>query len=91
MQPTTPTRANTQNNALIRHKRRLSPFWLLPFVALLIAGWMGYSALQARGETVVVSFHTAPGLVAGRTPVRFQGVEVGTVSKVSVTPDLRAV
>ncbi len=91
MQPTTPTRANTQNNALIRHKRRLSPFWLLPFVALLIAGWMGYSALQARGETVVVSFHTAPGLVAGRTPVRFQGVEVGTVSKVSVTPDLRAI
>ncbi|WP_370550296.1 MlaD family protein [Edwardsiella tarda] len=91
MQPTTPTRANTQNNALIRHKRRLSPFWLLPFVALLIAGWMGYSALQARGETVVVSFHSAPGLVAGRTPVRLQGVEVGTVSKVSVTPDLRAV
>ncbi|STD45083.1 paraquat-inducible protein B [Edwardsiella tarda] len=29
--------------------------------------------------------------MAGRTPVRFQGVEVGTVSKVSVTPDLRAV
>lgn len=89
MQPTTPTRANTQNNALIRHKRRLSPFWLLPFVALLIAGWMGYHALQTRGETVVVRFHSAPGLVAGRTPVRLQGVEIGTVSNVAVTPDLR--
>ncbi|MEG2827975.1 MAG: MlaD family protein, partial [Edwardsiella sp. (in: enterobacteria)] len=41
--------------------------------------------------TVVITFQSAPGLVAGRTPVRFQGVEVGTVSKVSVTPDLKSI
>ncbi|ELM3727761.1 MCE family protein [Edwardsiella piscicida] len=87
----TPTTQNTPNNAIVRHKRRLSPFWLLPLVALLTAGWMGYTTLQGHGETVVITFQSAPGLVAGRTPVRFQGVEVGTVSKVSVTPDLKSI
>jgi paraquat-inducible protein B len=40
-----------------------------------------YSTLQERGDTVIIDFQSAAGLVAGRTPVRYQGVEVGTVQK----------
>ncbi|HID3606403.1 TPA: intermembrane transport protein PqiB, partial [Serratia marcescens] len=83
--PTTPTEARVKN------KRRISPFWLLPFIALLIAGWLVYNNFQERGTTVTIDFQSAAGIVAGRTPVRYQGVEVGTVQKISLSKDLRSI
>ncbi|MGP1220861.1 MlaD family protein [Serratia sp. CY36394] len=83
--PTTPTEARVKN------KRRISPFWLLPFIALLIAGWLVYNNVQERGTTVTIDFQSAAGIVAGRTPVRYQGVEVGTVQKISLSKDLRSI
>ena len=62
--PTTPTEARVKN------KRRISPFWLLPFIALLIAGWLVYNNVQERGTTVTIDFQSAAGIVAGRTPAR---------------------
>ena len=66
--PTTPTEARVKN------KRRISPFWLLPFIALLIAGWLVYNNFQERGTTVTIDFQSAAGIVAGRTPVRYQAL-----------------
>lgn len=86
--PHTPT---TPINATVRTKRRISPFWLLPFIALLIAGWLVYSTLQERGATVTIDFVSADGIVAGRTPVRYQGVEVGTVQNIKLSDDLRTI
>ncbi|MFS7195542.1 MlaD family protein [Rahnella inusitata] len=88
MQQETP---NTPTEARIKHRRRISPFWLLPFIALLIAGWLIYSNYQERGATVTIDFQSAAGIVAGRTPVRYQGVEVGTVESISLTKDLRTI
>ncbi len=81
--PTTPT------SAAVKNKRRVSPFWLLPFIALLIAGWLVYSTIQERGSTVTIDFISADGIVAGRTPVRYQGVEVGTVQNIKLSDDLK--
>lgn len=75
----------------IKHKRRLSPFWLLPFIALLIAGWLLYTNQQERGSTVTIDFISADGIVAGRTPVRYQGVEIGTVQNITLSEDLRTI
>lgn len=74
--------------ATIKNKRRFSPFWLLPVIALLIALWLVWSNYQERGNTVTINFTTADGIVAGRTPIRYQGVEVGTVQNVSLSKDL---
>lgn len=62
--------------AQIKNKRRISPFWLLPFIALMIAGWLIWDSYQDRGNTVTIDFMSADGIVPGRTPVRYQGVEV---------------
>ncbi|HHB1424520.1 TPA: MlaD family protein [Serratia odorifera] len=88
MQQETP---NTTTEARVKHKRRISPFWLLPFIALLIAGWLVYSNFQERGTTVTIDFQSAAGIVAGRTPVRYQGVDVGTVQTISLSKDLRKI
>ncbi len=83
--PSTPTEAKVKN------KRRISPFWLLPFIALMIAGWLVYNNFQERGNTVTIDFQSAAGIVAGRTPVRYQGVDVGTVQSISLSKDLRSI
>ena len=86
MQQETPS---TPTEAQIKHKRRISPFWLLPFIALLIAGWLVYNNWQDRGTEVTIDFQSAAGIVAGRTPIRYQGVEVGMVQSISLDDDLR--
>lgn len=85
MQQETP---NTPTEARIKNRTKISPFWLLPFIALLIAGWLIYHNYQERGTTVTIDFQSAAGIVAGRTPVRYQGVEVGTVQSINLSKDL---
>ncbi|CCG87481.1 PqiB family protein [Erwinia piriflorinigrans] len=88
MQQETPT---TPTSARLKNRRRISPFWLLPFIALMIAGWLIWTNYQQRGTTVTIDFATADGIVPGRTPVRYQGVEVGLVEGISMTDDLRTI
>lgn len=88
MQQETP---NTPTEARVKNKRRISPFWLLPFIALLIAGWLVYTNYQESGNSVTIDFQSAAGIVAGRTPVRYQGVDVGTVQSISLSKDLRSI
>ncbi|HFZ8993138.1 TPA: MlaD family protein [Citrobacter freundii] len=83
--PASPTEAQ------IKTKRRISPFWLLPFIALLIAGWLVWNSYEDRGTTVTIDFMSADGIVPGRTPVRYQGVEVGTVQDISLSDNLRKI
>ncbi len=77
--------------ARIKTKRRISPFWLLPIIALMIAGWLIWSTYEERGTTVTIDFVSADGIVAGRTPVRYQGVEVGTVQDIRLSENLNKI
>lgn len=83
--PASPTEAR------IKTKRRISPFWLLPVIALLIAGWLVWSSFEDRGNTITIDFVSADGIVAGRTPVRYQGVEVGTVQDIRLSEKLNKI
>ncbi|MGR3930218.1 MlaD family protein [Pseudocitrobacter faecalis] len=83
--PASPTEAK------IKIKRRISPFWLLPIIALLIAGWLIWNSYEDRGTTITIDFMSADGIVPGRTPVRYQGVEVGTVQDIRLTDDLNRI
>ncbi|MGP7883394.1 hypothetical protein ACSSQN_013990, partial [Raoultella planticola] len=44
--PASPTEAR------IKTKRRISPFWLLPVIALLIASWLIWTSYNDRGTTI---------------------------------------
>ena len=38
----------SQTEARIKTKRRISPFWLLPVIALLIAAWLIWTSFDDR-------------------------------------------
>lgn len=83
--PATPTEAR------VTTKRRISPFWLLPVIALMIAGWLIWNSYEDRGTTITIDFMSADGIVAGRTPIRYQGVEVGTVQQIRLGENLNKI
>ena len=73
------------------HRRRFSPIWALPVVALIIAAWLGYTTFAERGPTITITFTTAAGLEPGKTHIKYHDIELGTVEHVDPTPDLKKV
>jgi hypothetical protein len=73
--------------AVLRPERRLSWAWLVPLLAVLLAGWLGYAAWQQRGMLITVQLEEAHGLKPGDV-VRYQGTTVGEVRELRFTSDL---
>jgi paraquat-inducible protein B len=74
--------------AVVKTKRSFSIVWLVPVVALVIGGWLGYKALTTKGPTITITFETAEGLEAGKTKIKYKDVEMGQVDGVVLSEDL---
>ncbi|MCQ1060441.1 MlaD family protein [Photobacterium sp. ZSDE20] len=75
----------------IKRDRGVSPLWILPVLALILAGWLVFKAVNEAGERIKIHFNDAAGLVAGRTTIRYQGLEVGIVRDVNLSHDLKSI
>src|SRR5258708_19590445 len=65
--------------------------WLVPFVAALLAGWLGVKAVLERGPTITIRFNSADGIEAGKTKLKYKDVQIGIVKSVALSPDLKEV
>ncbi len=77
--------------AKVRPPRRISAFWLLPIIAFMIGALLFFQIAQERGEIITIYFNDAAGITAGKTTIRYQGLEIGKVNKVSFTGDFKGV
>ncbi len=73
--------------SLHRHPR-FQLIWLIPIVALLVAGYLAWDTIHSRGPVITLRFRTADGLQAGQTKVRHKAVELGTVQSINLSDDL---
>ncbi|MGX9416088.1 MlaD family protein [Vibrio sp. WJH972] len=72
------------NEPNVKNMRSLSPLWLLPLVTLVLTGWLVYQSVQDAGERIQIHFSDAQGLMAGRTPIKYQGLEIGMVREIKL-------
>ncbi|MNM59320.1 Paraquat-inducible protein B [compost metagenome] len=56
-----------------------SAIWILPLIALVIGGWLGWQAYRESGVNIQVRFESGEGIVANKTEVVFKGMSVGKV------------
>lgn len=70
---------------------RFSIIWLLPILAVLIAGYLIFRSLSDRGPDITLTFDTAEGLTAGQTQVKNKAVSLGTVQKIELSEDMHRV
>lgn len=76
----------------VSHRSRTNGYgllWLLPLLALGIGLYLAYDRLNKTGQRIEITFRTAEGLQAGKTKVRYKELDVGTVTDVHLSDDLK--
>jgi paraquat-inducible protein B len=89
-----PNHGATDNTAsvVVRHRQwNIQLIWLVPVIAVLIAGWLAAKAVMQRGPTITISFATADGIEAGKTKIKFKNVDVGTIQSLALSDDHQSV
>ncbi|WP_237113179.1 PqiB family protein [Pseudomonas aeruginosa] len=66
---------------------RISLVWLVPALAALIGLSMLAHAWLSAGPEITITFRTAAGLEAGKTPVKYKDVTVGAVTAITLSDD----
>ncbi len=64
-----------------------SAIWVLPIIALMLGGWLGWKAYQSAGIDIQVVFPSGDGIVAGKTEVMFKGMTIGKVKTLELPFD----
>ncbi len=77
--------------AKVRQPRKISPFWLLPIVAFMIGSLLFFQILKEQGQVITIRFNEGDGITAGKTTIRYQGLQIGQVKKVYFVNELKEV
>ena len=75
----------------VSERKRISPVWIVPGIALLLGLWMLFDAYSNQGPEIEISFPTASGIEPGKTKVKVLDVEVGLVESVVLGEDLKSI
>jgi paraquat-inducible protein B len=75
----------------VHRRRRIPLIWIVPILTGLIAIWLAWDTFSKKGPTITVAFDTAAGLTAGQSQLKYKNVVMGTVTSITVSPDLTKV
>ena len=76
-----------ESRTLVRKKTRLSLVWIIPIVAAAIGAWVAVTTIMNQGPTITIQFNSAEGLAAGKTKIRYNGLDVGTLTALRLADD----
>ena len=65
----------------------ITSIWIVPFVALLIAGWLAYQYYSELGPEIKIIFPKNEGLQAGQSRIKYRDVPIGTVKRIELQKD----
>lgn len=83
--PDTPPTAPAPHAKLRRPHFQL--VWLVPIMAALIAGYLGYRTIMERGPLLTLTLDSADGLQTGQTQLKYKAVALGTVESIDLAPN----
>jgi paraquat-inducible protein B len=81
----------TPATPVVSRRPSIPLIWVVPLLALAIAGWMIFQQFRNRGPEITVEFANGSGIEAGKTELEHKGVTVGSVMTVALKPDLSGV
>ena len=70
---------------IIKESNRFNFFtsiWIVPFVALVIAGWLAFQYFSQLGPKIEITFESNKGLKAGQSQIKYRDVTIGVIEKV---------
>ena len=75
----------------LKRKKGISPIWILPLIAVIIAVWLVYKSVMNAGIDVTIAFKNAQGIEAGKTQVIYRGMPIGLVKDLQINKDFDSV
>jgi paraquat-inducible protein B len=75
----------------INKKTELPLVWFLPLIALLVSGWLIAKSYSEKGPVITISFPTAEGLEVDKTKIKYLNVEIGKVTDIRISGDLKTI
>jgi paraquat-inducible protein B len=85
------TQAARLPRAVEKRGWNMSPVWIVPLAASAFLGYLAYQWFIEKGSSVIVRFQDGKGIEVGKTMVRYRGVQIGTVTDLRLTKDLKNV
>src|SRR6266436_4977372 len=70
-----------------KKRMRLSLVWVIPIVAALVGVWVAVTRFLSEGPKITIVLQSAEGREAGKTKVRYNGVEIGTLTALRLSDD----
>ncbi|MGH7934101.1 MAG: intermembrane transport protein PqiB [Candidatus Binataceae bacterium] len=61
--------------------------WIIPIIAAALGVWVAVNRILSEGPALTIVFQSADGLEAGKTKIRYKGVDVGTITKFRLSAD----
>ncbi len=78
--------------AVVKQRKSIYIVWIIPFVAMAIAGWMIFKYYDNKGFDIVITFDNGDGFVVDKTPLMYNGIKLGQVSDIKInTQDISKV
>jgi paraquat-inducible protein B len=74
-----------------KKKTRISFVWIIPLVAAVVGVWIAVTTIRNQGPTITIVFKDAEGLEANKTMIRYNGLEMGEITSVELSPDYQSV
>ena len=68
-----------------RPRRNMAWVWLIPLVAAVIGATIVWRQWANQGPVIEISFHSASGIEAGKTKIKFRDVLVGVVTDIALS------
>jgi paraquat-inducible protein B len=64
-----------------------SIIWVIPFITLLVGGWLIVKTLSEKGPSATISFKTAEGIEVDKTKVKYKNIDIGVVEQIKFSDD----
>jgi len=66
---------------VVKMRQGLSIVWLIPLLTLCIGAWLIVKTISEQGPEITITLHTAEGIEAGKTLIKYKDVTIGKVEK----------
>ena len=78
-----------ESRTVPKRHTRISVVWVIPILAVVIGAWVAVTRIESEGPKISLVFSSAEGLEAGKTKIKYRGVEVGTITNIRLSDDHR--
>jgi len=80
-----------ESTTVPKKKMRFSVVWIIPLIAAIVAIGIAVQRILTEGPTITIVFKNAEGIEAGKTFVKYKDVDIGEVTKVTLSKDFQKV